>query len=300
LFPPEAPWNQSIARAALASDSAAVIGFLEQRHSSPTRFRVDFSFTLLTAGGATPRVPFKPTVDHYAPDCDRTPIPIVADGRIEGERGYACAGNGDCHLLVVDPGTCRLYEMWRANIVRNEFSGGCLAVWDLRQTYGSGERGQQCSSSDAAGLPIAPLLFTADELEQGEIAHALRFVLPNELIRHRAYVNPATHATHEAQGGASAPPYGARLRLRAGTDLNRFKPAAKVVARALMNYGMFLADGGNVTFMALDDEHSIARYNEIGFSAGDLQSLRWSDFEVVAAGPARAWTGKCERTPITE
>jgi serine/threonine-protein kinase len=184
--------------------------------------------------------------------------------------------------------------------VQGRFDGGCLAVWDLRQPYAAGERGQECSSSDAAGLPIAPLLFTADELEYGEIAHALRFILPNEMIRQRVYVSPATHSTTATAGERRAPPYGARLRLRADVDLKKLKPAAQVVARALQNYGMILADGGNVTFTALNDEFSTARYEDVGFAAGDLTALRWADFEVVDAGPSRQWGGNCARTPIVE
>lgn len=300
LFPPDAPWNRSIATAKLAPDSADVIAYLESGHKTRARFRVDFSFTLLPADAATPRMRFIPSPDHYSPDCDITPLPIVPAGRIEGERGYECTSDGDCHLLVIDRSACRLYEMWRANIVQSRFDGGCLAVWNLREPYAAGERGDQCSSSDAAGLPIAPLLFTADELEYGEIAHALRFILPNEMIRQRVYVSPATHSTTATQGERRAPPYGARLRLRADVDLKRLEPAAQVVARALQNYGMILADGGNVTFTALDDEFSTARYKDVGFEPGDLTALRWADFEVVDAGPTRQWTGNCTRTAVVE
>ena len=48
--------------------------------------------------------------------------------------------------------------------------------------------------ADAAGFPIAPLLFNADELATGSINHAIRFILPNPRIRAKVFVHPATHA----------------------------------------------------------------------------------------------------------
>ncbi len=43
---------------------------------------------------------------------------------------------------------------------------------------------------------------------------------------------------------SSAPPMGARFRLKAGYNISGFSPRAQVVLRALQHYGMFLADVG--------------------------------------------------------
>ncbi len=99
-------------------------------------------------------------------------------GNVEGEAGYECTGDGDCHLLVWAPDEKQLYEMWRANIVGDQFDGGCLAAWDTSRNYGPTGRGEQCTSADAAGFPIAPLLFTADEVAAGEIADLAEFAKP--------------------------------------------------------------------------------------------------------------------------
>src|SRR5690606_26562889 len=108
-------------------------------------------------------------------------VPIPEGGAIEGESGYACTSDGDCHLLVLDVAECRLYEMWRANLAAQGFRGGCLAAWDLTQSYSPTLRGDCCTSADAAGLPIAAHLCTADEIAAGRIEHAIRFILPNAL-----------------------------------------------------------------------------------------------------------------------
>jgi serine/threonine-protein kinase len=74
-----------------------------------------------------------------------------------------------------------------------------------------------------------------------------------------------------------------------------------VVGRALKKYGMFLADGGNVTFTAATDALTAHKWAELGMDASSLKSLSWNDFEVVELGPRIDWgSGSCERTPITE
>jgi serine/threonine-protein kinase len=229
-------------------------------------------------------------------------VPLPAGGALEGESGYTCDNDGDCHLIVVDTAACRLYEMWRANVEEDTFFGGCLAVWDLTQTYNPTLRGDCCTSADAAGLPIAATMFGPDEITAGEIRHALRFILPNENMRERIYVRPATHSTQATSGPGTAPPYGARLRLRADFDLQTLNPAARVVAVALQRYGMILSDGGNLTFTALNDRFTTHTWADVGLEPQDLTSLAWTDFEVVDLGERFTWDDacSCERTPLTD
>ena len=300
LFPSDTWFNRSVTTAPRARDSDAIIQFLESSPQKEGKFQVDFSFALLEAESSTKRHKFRPSVDHYSPDCDLAPVPLPTDGRIEGEVNYACDGNGDCHLLVLDRQECRLYEMFRADFRPDWFDGGCLAVWNIAQRYPENGRGEHCSSADAAGLPIAPLLFTAHDIARGEISHALRFVLPNAMIRKLSYVRPGTHSTHSTNGPATAPPYGALLRLKRDFDVKPFKPAARVVLTALQNYGMYLADGGRITFTAASDATGGPKWSNVGFGPHDLKALRWSDFEVVDSGETRTWQGSCQRDPITK
>jgi serine/threonine-protein kinase len=187
--------------------------------------------------------------------------------------------------------------MWRANIVGGTFFGGCLAVWDMSRIYGPSGRGDNCTSADAAGYPIAPLLFTADEVANGEIPHAIRFILPNSRIRNGVYVHPATHSTSAASAPSPAPPYGARFRLRADYPLSTLpNEAARVVARALQRYGMFLADGGNVALTAQSDRFTTAKWSGL-LGSRDLQAIQVSDFVMVDGGTRVPYTGDCERTP---
>ena len=220
-------------------------------------------------------------------------------GAIEGEQGYECVGDGDCHLIVAERDEGMLYEMWRANIVNDVFYGGCLAVWDMSVVYDDDGRGQGCTSADAAGFPIAPLLFDADEVAAGEIAHAIRFILPNANIRHLIYSPPATHSTGATSGPVQAPPYGVHLRLRADYPIDSLpSEGAKVVARALQTYGMFLADGGQIALTGRSDRFTTAKWDGL-LAPQDLLALRPSDFAVVDHGPTLDWSMvDCERTPL--
>ncbi|MCA9616387.1 MAG: hypothetical protein H6721_25235 [Sandaracinus sp.] len=297
FFPPTVSWAQPVDDAPLDAQSDDVIAWLDAEGGWGNRgvFQIDFSIEVLEADADTPRESFEPTSDFYSPDCDEVPVPRPSGGRIEGEEGYECTLDGDCHLIVHDRGAGRLYEMWRANVSGGTFYGGCLAVWDTSRDYGDDGRGQGCTSADAAGLPIAPLLFTADEVASGTIDHAIRFILPNERIRRRVYVAPATHSTNPTSGGADAPPYGVRLRLRADYPLETLpNDAARTVARALQRYGMILADAGQIALTARSDHDTVAKWDGL-LGPRDLQALEITDFEMIEAGPRTDWSGDCTR-----
>jgi hypothetical protein len=311
LFDSSHPWNQAIDAAPLDAESDAVVGYLQQNHTGGNKFRFDgpsdiagntYGIVILKSDGSAPLETFNTTGDFYTPDCDPAPIPVPEGGAIEGEDGYSCESDGDCHLIVVDTGTCRLHEMWRANITGARFDGGCQAVWDLEETYKPTLRGDCCTSADAAGLPIAAHMFTADDVATGEIRHAIRFILPNDLMRDRVYVRPATHSTNATSGPADAPPYGARMRLKADYDESGLTAGAQVVAKALKKYGMILSDGGSITFTAANDRFTTHKWTDVDLMPNDLTSLEWTDFEMVEGGERFVWDNACDcsRTPVTE
>jgi len=177
--------------------------------------------------------------------------------------------------------------------VNNNFQGGCLAVWNLNQSYGDTLRGDQCTSADAAGYPMAPLLFTADEVAAGHIDHAIRFILPNDRVR-RGYTRPATHAS-STTGTSAAPPYGVHLRLRADYPIDSLpSEGAKVVARAMQKYGMYHADGGNIALTAQVDKHTTHKWAGL-LDSHDLAALKIEDFDVIDHGTMIPLTFDCVR-----
>ncbi len=101
-FPREAVWYRDVSAAALDPQSAAVIATLDRAGWGLGRMQIDFSIEVITADAATPLRAFTPTEDHFSPDCDLDPVPVPPGGALEGEEGYECRGDGDCHLIVAD------------------------------------------------------------------------------------------------------------------------------------------------------------------------------------------------------
>jgi serine/threonine-protein kinase len=299
-FPPGAIWTQDVSHAPLDPQSSAMIAWLSDAggwgHNN--KMQVDFAIRVLQTNAATPNLPFRKGSGWISPDSDNaSTFPLPARGGIEGEPGYQCPiDEKDCHLIVVDRGRGKLYEAYQANSAEDVLTANFLAVWDLNRVYPLSGRGDQCTSADAAGFPIAPLLFNADELATGSINHAIRFILPNPRIRAHVFVHPATHAG-APRGPVSAPPMGARFRLKASYDLSQLTPAAQVVARAMQKYGMFLSDGGNIALTAQSDADTKAKYADIDFTARDLADLKVTDFEVVDMGTPIRLTDDCVRNP---
>lgn len=283
--------------------------------SDSSELRINFSIVVNDATVGTTKHAFE-TVDdyYYPPDCDVAPMPLPAGGAVEitdgvpidfgsALSGYTCAGfedGDDCHLIVFAPYEQRLYEIYHATVLEDgTFRGGCQAVWPTDVVATGDLRGQHCSSADAGGFPIAPMLFTADEVAAGEITHAVRFILPNPMIVDRHYVAPATHATNSG-GPPEAVPYGARFRLRADYPVETLDSGAQVIARALQRYGMILSDGGQIALTAESDVFAEHTWEEVGVGDYALADLDATDFEILDAGASRYDTWDCERTQITD
>jgi serine/threonine-protein kinase len=290
-------FNRDVRAVPKAATSDAQIAALKAAGGwgNSNKMQIDFTISVNKATSTTTKRAFTKNSYFYSPDCDSTTVPLPSGGNVEGNTGYTCSNGGDCHLIVYDTSSKKLYEMYKGSATSSTFSGGCLAVWDGNKTYTDKLRGEQCTSADAAGLPIAPLLINADEVKAGVINHAIRFVLPNNRVK-RGYTRPATHGT-ATSGSTSSPSYGVHLRLRANYPIDSLPTAgAKVVARAMQKYGMYHADGGNIALTAQSDRNTTAKWAGL-LGASDLAALKVEDFEVVQHSSALAFGYNCVRTP---
>jgi hypothetical protein len=288
LIPPGSTWRKTmewyraIDTAPVAEHSGQMIGALAQWGTTGI-FQIDYGISVLDGTGAQ-KVRF-PTQE----ETDSDPVPIPAKGYIEGDFGYSdCPAGEDCHLLVLDKGANRLFEIYQANKSGAQWNG-FLATWKMDKNYPRTNRGLGCSSADAAGLPIVPGLIGYKETKAGAINHALRFIIRNEYIRSAPNaVYPASHGTTAASSPGGVP-YGGRLRLKKTITENdpRIKtPGAKALLRALQKYGMILADGGNIPLVA----ESVRVYKDANpaetwdgvLGPRDLGFIKPSDFEVIA------------------
>jgi hypothetical protein len=305
LFAAPEPWTEDVSGLPPSDRSDRILAALTELGGwgSGNRLQTDFSLALLVADAATPRTTITAPADGYCydgPDCDPVPldVPVPADGNAEGSTDYECdTSENDCHVLVVDPAQRRLYELYNSTREGDTHTALGAFVWDLTKTYPDGMRGEQCTSADAAGFPVAGLLPTADEVAAGEVAHALRFVLPNDRIKAGVYVHPAGHAGGPKSDNPDAPPYGVRLRLDPAFDESPFDESERVVLRALKTYGMLLADGGEIALTFADDRLSGSKWATLGVDAQSFAAIAPQDFQVVDLGPEIGVSYDCARNP---
>src|SRR5271157_2247102 len=230
--------------------------------------------------------------------------PIPANAPVEGTSN----STGDRHVLVyLEAGggnNPALYEMWQGIYEGGPWTDSSNALWpdvtsNALTTQGTG-------TSDAAGLPVGPLLANADEVigagtpnaPSGTIQHPIRFTL-NHMLNY--WVWPATQTAGvgscTASGGGTIPteseisqssppasctmtgPAGEIYRLKASVptpSCASTSPQAAIIITAFRNYGIILADNGDSGGLIGTPD---ARWNDDDLSC--LTSLTLTDFEPV-------------------
>jgi hypothetical protein len=170
----------------------------------------------------------------YADESDPGPYPLGSDTPIEGGSN----ASGDRHALVIDSGTCRLYETYDTHYSSSGSYAGSGAIFPLGS---DALRPAGWTSADAAGLPIFPLLLRWDEVKAGHVNHAIRFTVSHTDQR---YLWPARHQAGSSNNH-SLPPMGARARLRSNFSVSHYSHYAQVVLHAMQTYGVIVADNGS-------------------------------------------------------
>jgi len=231
--------------------------------------------------------------------------PIPAYAPVEGTSN----SSGDRHVLVyLEPGNGSnpsLYEMWQGVYLDGPWTDSSNAEWPNVATDALTPQGQ--GRSDAAGLPVGPLLANAEEVigtgtpsaPNGTVQHPIRFTL-NHMLNY--WVWPATQTAGvgscvaSGSGGAipveseisqATPPSSCTMSGAAG-EIYRLKasvaaptcaatsPQAAIIITGFRNYGIILADNGDSGGLIGTPD---ARWNDADLSC--LTSLTLSDFEPV-------------------
>lgn len=304
IFTASEPWTEDVSSLAKDARSDAIIAALDSSGGwgNGNKLQIDFSIPIFFADTSTPRQTIVAPSGGYCyggPDCDPVPLqmPVTTNANIEGSTDLTCdTSNNDCHMLVVETSEKKLYEIYNATSTGGSTIAALGAfVWDLTKAYPPSERGDQCTSADAAGFPIGALLPTADEVAAGEVKHAIRFILPNSKMKKDVYVHPASHAGGPSSTDANAPPYGVRFRLKSTFDASTYNPGEKVIIASLQKYGMLLSDGGNIALTFADDRTSNAKWAAQGITAQSFTKIIVDDFEVVDLSAEIALTDNCVR-----
>ncbi len=274
LFPSDNIWNRNISALpthTLSNSYIASIGLSTGLHA-------DFGSGLWDGGPigipyvvvptAQPRV--NVTFD-YSDESDPGPYPVPTNAPIEG----GPQSTGDRHVLVVQSGSCSLYEMFSSYPnTDGSWNAGSGAKWSL---FSNALRPNTWTSADAAGLPILPGLANYDEAASGAIHHALRFTVQRS---QRAYLWPARHYASSLTD-PTLPPMGLRVRLKASVDISGYPTQLRVILQAMKDYGMFVADNGSNWYISgAPDErwnndilHQISNIHGSDFEAVDESSL---------------------------
>ena len=222
VFPADNYWNTPVDALPVHRSSSAWLDAVGH-----TQLHPDFGGPYGIPITVTSKPARTPVRFDYADESDQARYPLRASTRIEDA--------SDRHTIVVDSTRCRLYETWNTRRTAAGWRAGSGAIWNLRS---NALRPAGWTSGDAAGLPILPGLLRWSEVRSGRITHAIRFTAPTSAPR---YIWPARH---QAGDDPSAPPMGARFRLRRDFDLSGYSANTVTVLRAMQRYGLVLADNG--------------------------------------------------------
>jgi hypothetical protein len=280
MFPPSDDWNRDVSGEKVDADWTTRLQKLVGNVKIHPDYGGDASELYGIPVGVVPATqPLLPVIfDWYEDESDPGPYPFPSplDALIEGGDAMNC--DGDCHLLVVQQGTCQLYEGYACHFDAGWHCGNG-AHWDLTHVS-YGQRPMGWTSADAAGLPIAPGIVRYDEVRAGAVNHAIRFTVDCST---GSYVKPATHDAVPggcADDDPNAPPMGLRVRLRADYDISSLSESAQVVLTGMKRYGMILADNGSNFYFQGEAN--------VGWTDDDIEPLKGvpaSAFEVVEVPP---------------
>jgi hypothetical protein len=266
IFPATNVWNTRVDALPVKPNSATMISAI----GPDVGLHPDFgSFAgygipvnVVTRNQATHRVRFV-----YKAESNHVPYPIPAHPKIEH--------GSDRHMIIVNRGTCRLYELFAVRHTATGWRAGSGAVWSLTSDH---LRPNGWTSADAAGLPILPGLVRHSEVKAGVINHALRFTASHTCNGH---IYPARH--HAGSGScANWPPMGLRVRLKGSFRLSGLPRNVRIIGKALKRYGMILADNGSPWYIS---GFSNPRFDDAALHL--LDQIHGSDLEVVDTSTLR-------------
>jgi hypothetical protein len=260
FFSPMSFWNEALPTSApLDPSSAAVVGAFEEEvtreeaaKKGPFINTTAWSVPIYTVPVEQPTVKVTLVGSRVSPALrtawEAVPLP---------EDAHPATGT-DKHLVVWQPSTDRLWEFWQLEQVSTgwqaEWGGAIEKVSSDSGAYGpEAWPGARFSwGASASSLSIAGGLITLEDLEMGQINHALAMALPD--VRARVYALPA----QRTDGGDTEPlslPEGAHLRLDPSLDLAslHLPRLTLMMAEAAQRYGIIVRDSAaNVAFYAQD------------------------------------------------
>lgn len=251
-FSPDSPWNTPIpSNAETDPDSADMIANLKNKAKILKGNITSWSVPLFVIDEkASPKQNVRSNAEHLNPLVDPDDRGVANDLPIPDDVWPDPQTDG--HMLLVDPKT---RKSWDFSKVKRQPDGtwraGMIFTWDLNGP-GSVEpfSGNYWWTLGArgSGMPLMGGLVRPEEIEAGEIKHALVAATPvnrkspGEEARWQLCL-PASRTDGNGMGKQFILE-GARLQLDPKLDLNSLNlaPGTLIVARALQKYGVFIGD----------------------------------------------------------
>jgi hypothetical protein len=282
LFPPGYPYNQDVSNAPLDPGSATYIANLTARAGAIVAEYPGGEYVNVVPASqpsvavqTTSSYGFDPSNAFFQNDGADAGAPIPTGVLYEN----AGTANADHHMMIVEQGTCRLFELYAWNPTSATTGWEALVSWNLTDNE---QLPDGWGSTTAAGTPLLPGVIRYDEVAAGVIAHAVDIVIPGAAIAQYEYVKPAARSGGACGSAYPADgfPYGGRVRLKASYDASSFTGTqALVVVAALKKYGMINTDdsGESRSSFRLGDGNKLDQTD-----MAQLGRLTWADFEVPA------------------
>ena len=273
------------AGAPLDEKSSSIIDFLKTDSSHPYLRVIG---TESSGGWGEPIFWAKPTDPVYNVVATRYSLPTeFASVRIP--IAARVPATSDAQMTIYDMEKGAVYKLQKAvyNATTDRWSAGGGSYYYLASNglHGSLSESDDRRNSGHRGNPPALHSVRWDEIQSGSIDHMLKIAVNTA---HQDHVWPMTGSDGDSTN-PSAPPQGARLRIKPSVDLSKLglSPPALVVARALQDYGAIVGDssGGPA---ALKVENTVLEgrgwlWNGV-LNASSLQKIPFDMFEVVKHG----------------
>lgn len=197
---------------------------------------------------------------------------------------------GEHDLAVWQPSADRMWEFFELSRV----AGRWEARWGGAMQHVSTDAGvygphawpgaQTFWGVTASSLPLVGGAMTIQQMQAGDINHALALAIPN--TRAGVFAAPAER-TDGSSTSSNSIPEGARLRLDPSLNLASLNlpPLTRVIAEAAQRYGIMIRDtGGEVTFFGQEPSAHSEAYAKLYGGLSPYQLLAafpWSHLEVL-------------------
>jgi hypothetical protein len=302
FFNARSVWNAPIpAVAPLDPDSRTLVAELRRQVDDgfakdypPTINTVNYSAPVYTVGAHQRRVPVALVGGRAA--YGQALAAQLAQG-VPIPRGARVAWGNDHHLVVWQPSSDTMWELWSAD----DSTGKWTAQWGGRMNHVSSSPGYFADPSGiqpgatATSLPLIGGLITQADLARGEIDHALAMSIPDS--RYAVWAHPAQRSDGNDRDPAAIPE-GIRFRLDPSIDVDslHLPHFTAMLAKAAQRYGIYVRDTSpTVTLYGQDPVTMKTNPWPQAIQPSAAEVLRAFPWDRLQAMPMSLWTYSGQR-----